>query len=300
MVYSLDEKSKLRLIAEAGVQKAVFQVKKVQKTEESYDSLTDSWSHSPGLFNNVKSGDGSFSIFYKYMNDKLGKVETRYGVIDEESKININTADQKILRNFFKVTMGFSEVEAQELAASIVDWRDKDSELSIPIGSAEDRDYRTLAYPYEAKDNKFEVLEELFLVRGMDREIYEGIEQYVTIYGKGKVNVNTAPGSVLMALGLNRRVTDKILSFRYGQDNIIGTSDDGIFTATGSIISDLSQQTSLSESEVAELSRVVEQHLTVSSRYFKVRSRASLQGKKRTQEVVCIFDRKGETLYWQE
>ncbi|MBN1872382.1 MAG: general secretion pathway protein GspK [Candidatus Omnitrophica bacterium] len=300
MVYSLDERSKLRLIAESGIKKAILQIERAKKTDEDYDSFSDDWSHSLGIFKDIRTGDGSYSVYYTFMNDKTGRAESRYGAVDEESKLNINKADQKVLRQFCRVVLGSSETEAQELAASIVDWRDKDSELSIPLGSAEDMDYRALYYPYEAKDDKFEVLEELFLVKGIDKDIYKKMEQYVTIYGKGKVNINTAPAYVLMALGLNARLTDKIISYRYGQDNMIGTADDGVFTSTGAIIPKLSQSVSLSESEIAELSRVVEQHLTVLSEHFNIRSKAALDGRRRTHEIVCIFERAGRILYWHE
>ena len=296
----LEERYKLRLIAEAGAKRAIIQIVSSMQGGETYDSLTEAWSSDAGLFQDIRVGDGNFSVSYVYVNDKNGNLATRYGAIDEESKLNINTADKIILRNFLKIAAGSSDMDAQEIAASIMDWRDKDSELSLPIGSAEDRDYRSRYYPYEAKDSHFEVLEELLLVNGIDRQIYEDIKRYITVYGDGKININTAEKVVLLSLGLDRRVADMIISFRYGEDNMIGTEDDRVFVSTANIIPALSQYIDMSESEVAVLSRVVEQNFTVASKNFKIRSQAELNGGRMTREVTCIVDRTGRILYWRE
>jgi len=47
------------------------------------------------------------------------------------------------------------DIEAQSLAASIVDFIDEDSNLSVPLGSTEDSYYHNLKEPYECKDDKF-------------------------------------------------------------------------------------------------------------------------------------------------
>jgi len=62
--------------------------------------------------------------------------------------------------------LSLDDKEAQEISAAIVDWRDGDSALSIPVGSAEDSDYHDLKEPYNCKDAPFQVLEEVLLVKG--------------------------------------------------------------------------------------------------------------------------------------
>jgi general secretion pathway protein K len=205
-----------------------------------------------------------------------------------------------IMERLFKVVLEFGEIEAQELAACIVDWRDSDSELSIPLGSAEDYDYRNLSYPYEAKDAEFEVLEELLLVKGMSEDILGKIRDYISIYGEGRVNVNTAPGEIFLALGLDEDLTDKLVTFRQGEDGVLGTDDDNIFQTTSEIVPRLSQEYSLSISEVAQLSAVVSESLTTSSSNFLARSVAKLNNRENTTEIISVFDRNGKILYWQE
>ena len=296
LVNRLDEREKLHFIAEAGVKKAISQIK--EEPEKNYDALKDDWSNSI-VFREIDIGDGEFSISHDYINEQTGLTESRYGLIDEESKININKANQPILERLFRL-VDFDEMQAQELAAAIVDWRDSDSELSIPLGSAEDSYYRNLEYPYEAKDADFEVLEEVLLVKGIDKNIFGKIKNYITIYGSGKINVNTASKVVLLALGLSEDIVDKIVSFRLGADGIIGTSDDNIFEAPSNIVPKLSQFSNLSDSEIAQLSVIVDQCLVTSSNNFMARCISKLNGKKKTTEVTCVINRSGKILYWQE
>jgi len=299
LAYRLDERSKLRFIADAGIKKAVISLAG-EEFVEGYASLSDRWSDNAVEFKEQPIGDGSFTISHTYINDISNEVFVRYGLVDEESKININKADQKILRSLFRICLDCDEDEAQRLAASVVDWRDGDSALSIPIGSAEDADYRGLQYSYEAKDADFEVPEEVLLVNGMNEDIFAKVKDYITIYGDGKVNINTASKTVLLSLGLGGDIVYNIMLFRYGKDKILGTPDDGVFTSHATIAPQLSQSFPLSESQLAQLTRVVDQSLITGSSYFTIRCTSRLNNKKNTTEIICVVDRSGKILYWHE
>lgn len=299
LVSRLDERDKLHFIAEAGIKKAIAELKKLP--QETYDSLRDGWSNSPDTFREINIGDGKVNISYDYYNEQSGRLETCYGLIDEERKININKATIPVLERLFRIVLGLDEAQAQGLAASIVDWRDDDSETVLPFGSAEDPYYRNLHYPYEAKDAEFEIPEELLLVKGMTPEAFSKIKDYITIYGSGKVNINTASSAVLLALGLSEEVVNKILSFRAGEDEIAGTSDDNFFDAPYNIVLELSQFFHLSESEIAHLSLIIQdQNLVTNSNNFMARGIAKLNGRSHTAELICIINRSGKILYWQE
>jgi len=307
LVHRLDERDKLRFIAEAGVKKAISQLKKraetetETETERQYDSLNDDWSNNIGAFKQIRVADGRFDICYDYIDEQSAISETRYGLIDEERKLNINKASHTILRRLFRIVLDFDKIEAQELAASIVDWRDNDSQLSIPLGSAEDRYYRNLKHSYEAKDAEFEVLEEVLLVRGMAEDIFEKIKDYITIYGDGTININTASKQVLLALGLEKGVVDKILAFRSGENGIEANAYDNVFCTSSEIVPKLSQFYDMSDSEVAQLSNLVsEGSLVTNSNNFMIKSTARLNNKKGKAQVVCVVNRDGKILYWQE
>jgi len=282
----------------ASVKKAIVQIGK--DYTETYDALDDNWSRNPVVFQRGKMGDGTFSVNYEYLDDRSGEPAVRYGIVDEERKININTCDMTTLRNVFRIIAGFDKMSAQEAAAAIIDWRDADSNLSIPVGSAEDLDYRVTTYPYESKDAPIEVLEELLLVKGMNQEILDRIRDYITIYGSGKVNVNTASKKVLLSLGIHKDTVDKIIAFRYGDDGEIGTADDNIFYSKDVVVSRLSQYCQMSHAEVAALNTAADMYLVTNSDHFGIKSKAKLNNKSRTAETVCVVDRNGGILYWQE
>lgn len=294
----LEDKASMRFIAEAGIRRAIAEIKK--EPEKSYSALNEAWSNNPAAFKQAPCADARFDVRYDYADEQTQARVSRWGLEDEESKINLNRADRAVLGRLFKEALALDELAAQELAASIVDWRDADSQLSIPLGSAEDLFYRGLAYPYEAKDAEFQAPEELFLVRGMTGDIFERLKGYITVYGSGRVNVNTASRPVLASLGLNRENVDKILAFRAGADRLTGTDDDNIFESVSSIVPKLSQSYSLSEADAAQFLSVADLYLAVKSDYFTARSIATYGPGKYEAKVTCAFDRSGKVLSWRE
>ncbi|MFH0731466.1 MAG: hypothetical protein V2A72_00905 [Candidatus Omnitrophota bacterium] len=305
LVYRLNDKAKLRAIAEAGVKYAHSKIRADRNSEgaeaASYDCLRSDWSDNAAQFKNVRLGDGTFSISYNYVDKKTRSIKTRYGLIDEERKINLNKASRPMIQKLFKSVLGLEETQAQELAASIIDWQDGDGNLSIPIGSAEDSYYRYLSHPYEAKDGDFEALEEVLLVKGMTNEIFDRVRDYITVYGEGKMNINTAPAAVLYSLGLNNDVVQKILAFRCGADKLEGTEDDFVFESSEGIVLTLSQVFNLGDFEAAQLTAAVsEKDLVVYSENFTIQCNAKLNNKKSKMRILCVVDKKGKVLYWQE
>lgn len=298
VIQRLEDRDRLRFAADAGIKKAIVELKKEE--EKGYDSINDSWANNPGLFRDIRVDEGSCSICYDYLNPVSLESETRYGLVDEERKININNARAPILERLLRVTLGFDEMDAQEMAASILDWRDKDSSLSIPLGSAEDSYYRNIAHSYEAKDDRFEVLEELLLVKGMKQDIFDKIRDYITIYGNGQVNINTASEEVLLALGFNEKAVYQILRYRYGKDEVPGTADDNIFNSTGNIVPRLSQTFNLSPSEIAHIGNISNLDLTTHSSSFLIRCIASIDYKDVKTVTECVVDKSGNILYWRE
>ena len=87
-----------------------------------------------------------------------------FGLIDEASKLNLNTATVEMLEALPGMTAG--------LAAAIVDWRDGDSDVSE--SGAEDETYLRLSPAYHCKNAKFESLGELRLVAGADLNLLFG------------------------------------------------------------------------------------------------------------------------------
>lgn len=81
-----------------------------------------------------------------------------FSLVDEASKLNLNTATQDMLEALPGMT--------PDLAAAIIDWRDEDSDLTS--GGAEEETYLRFNPPYRGKNAPFEFVDELRLVRGAD------------------------------------------------------------------------------------------------------------------------------------
>ena len=302
LVKHLEVKDKLHFISEAGIKLALVKLRQEDPTP-AFDALNEDWSNNIALFKDIKIGEGNFTISYDYPAPLSQIKNIRYGIMDEERKININKINQKIMRKLFQRVTELDYKEADDLAAAIIDWRDNDDEPLL--NGAENFYYHGLSLPYSSKDAEFEVLEELLLVRGMTAKIFDHVKPYITIFGQGAVNINTASSDVLTVMGLDESLVEKIILFRSGPDLQEATLDDNIFTSPSSIVANLSQFSSLSPGEVAELSNLVSSGIiTTLSKNFMIRSIAKLDNRKEISfKIVCIFEReelKGKVKYWRE
>jgi type II secretory pathway component PulK len=296
LVNRLDERDRLRFLAEAGIRKGITELTKLEV--KTYDALNDGWSNN-SIFKEISLGEREVTVSYNDINKKSGLPEVHFGFMDEERKINLNKIDAKVMERLFKIVLNYEDIQAQELGACIVDWRDQDSELTLAFGSAEDSYYNNLLAPYAAKNSDIEVLDELPLIKGFDDKVLEKVKDYVTIYGDGRININTASEVVLLALGLDENVVNKIILYRLGDDGIEATADDNIFATNTEIFPKLSQAYQFSAPEIEQLLKVCEQYLTVRSANFMIKSTARSFGKN-ALSVNSVVNRKGKVLYWRE
>jgi len=125
------------------------------------DGSDGTYTADPAVCEAVEVGDGFFWILNPSFDDDRAWY---FGIRDESSRINVNTATEDMLLKLPGMTA--------ELAASIVDWRDADNDISP--GGAENEYYLLLADPYYCKNAAFEAVEELVLVRGTSAELLYG------------------------------------------------------------------------------------------------------------------------------
>ncbi|MCF7955628.1 MAG: general secretion pathway protein GspK [Phycisphaerae bacterium] len=116
--------------------------------ERESDSLGDLWADNPEDLENVELNGCTFSV----------------EVIDEAGKLNINTLNQKKLMYLPDMT--------EEIANSILDWRDKDDDLKP--GSAEEGYYQNIPYPYRIRNKGLRTIRELLRVKGVTEELFYG------------------------------------------------------------------------------------------------------------------------------
>ncbi|MHC4587260.1 MAG: type II secretion system minor pseudopilin [Planctomycetota bacterium] len=163
-------------------------------------------------------------------------VENGYCTIlinDESGKINVNafkTSDDEIVRHRVDQILKLIDLlnykypeqspVSYSLIPAIIDWVDYDDEVTyLPFikrenEGAESNYYMDLIDPYKCKNAPFETLNELLLVKEMTPAIFhgrvgdkaqniepvDGIRQYLTIYGDGKININEASPMIIQSL----------------------------------------------------------------------------------------------------
>lgn len=92
------------------------------------------------------------------------------------------------------------------LVPSIIDWTDSDDQVTnLPFiqyenMGAESSYYNRLHVPYNCKNALLDTTEELLLVKGITEEVFDRIRDYVTVYGDGKININSASRQVIECL----------------------------------------------------------------------------------------------------
>lgn len=250
-------------LAKAGYFRALVELE--EDATLQVDSYLDPWAHNPEAFQGATLGQGSFTVSYPLPGED-GKEGFVYGVVDEDRKIDINTASKAVLVRLPGMT--------EEIADSILDWRKEHSGLG------------------KSQDRPFKVLEELLLVEGMTVELFQALRPSITIYTDGKVNLNTAPREVLKALDMADGLVNKLLRFRRGLDGMRGTKDDQSFTAIGSAEQQLNAFDPLTPQEAAQLTNLIAlNRLKVTSIFFTIHSRGTVRDGKISRSVEGIVQR---------
>lgn len=295
----LERREAIHFLAKAGVQKSRRILSNIYAKNHSsdFDAKTRMFlMNNPDFFQAMALNDGLVEV--GYTNYDGGSPVVMYGIEDEERKLNINTAAVEDMERLFHLAGGLSEEDAQDLANAVLDWREVlDQEL---VGFYGDEYYSSLNYPYEPKKGNFEILDEVLMVKGMNPDVFNRVKDFITVYGEGKVNLNTAPRPVLLALGLSDDVADFIIRGRNGEDGLSATEDDIIFNDGG-----MSMQLGgikLSPEQLAEIDQLYGGgKISSVSRFFHIRSKAVLLPSKEIRFVDCVVQANdGRMVAWRE
>jgi len=152
---------------------------------------------------------------------ELGAGRFSYTLTDEESKLNINTAQPEEIARLPGVDL--------QLAEAIV---------NSPL-------------------RPFRIKEEIFSVEGVDNELFDRLKDFITTHSKGNININTASIDVLYAAGLDEGLINIIDAFRKGPDNSVATEDDGKFEGSGDIVNTLSSYRALTAEQTKLLTGLI-------------------------------------------
>lgn len=128
-------------------------------------------------------------------------------ITDMESKIDINQLgsegdilqDSPTASRLFSLMSGeendqwFLErnLDRWELIGNLKDWIDQDTYRSGGLGGQEDSLYANEEPPYLSKNAKFDTTDEIRLVEGWNGELFEKFRDKLTIWSRGKFNLNS-------------------------------------------------------------------------------------------------------------
>jgi len=148
-------------------------------------------------------------------------------IVDEDSKIQVNlNAGQTHARDiavqqllmltspmqydelFNRASGSDKSLTREEIVCEMIDFADPDEELCDLSGGEDASSYDTKDAPYLRKNAPYDSLEELHLVNGIGDDFWAAFvdpdptdpeRRVMTVWGKGRVNVNTASSQTLLA-----------------------------------------------------------------------------------------------------
>lgn len=300
LIQKLDERSRMHYLLTGAAGQAVSYIRQqLSQSTSGYSArLKASLHDNPAVFSQIAVNNDRAGITYT-LYDGLNAME-RSGVVDEERKININTANVIVLQKLFERVLSARSDESRRLAEAVLDWRQPgESELT---GFYSQDYYANLQYPFRKKDKSYDVLDELLLIKGMTKDIYESILPFITIYGDGRININTAPAQVLYAAGLEDSVIEKLLAVRRGGDGVEATLDDHVFVKTFDVAAEVNGVIRLEPQEMRSIDALNLQNiLTSTSAFFTVEVDASVGRSQRRKQARAVYSATGnKILYWRE
>ncbi len=170
-------------------------------------------------------------------------------IVPESSRRNINLLvnEPDDLREIFDQA-NITDIQQQnELIGALTDWIDEDDFTSVNGAESDDPFY--IERGYKVKNAPLDSIDELLLIKGFTESVvfggpaevegdppYLGIARWLTVWGDGRVNVNSATAEVLLTLPeLDEWMVQAIIDGRAGLDGEFGTDDDG-FTSVEEVI----------------------------------------------------------------
>jgi DNA uptake protein ComE-like DNA-binding protein len=204
-------------IGRGGVERACWWL--ALEGNQPFSSKQQFWNHGPGDGPETNGPLAGESLD----NFAIGKGTVSLTLSEQEAKININTADAPLLQQAL-TAMGADANDISVVSDSILDWIDPD-DATRPAGAESDY-YLGLMPSYYAKNAPIDNLDELQLVKGVTRDMFNGgsSEPSRTPFPEHQLGFGHAPGQEpTYAFGLK----DAFTPFSSGKINIL-TADDKV------------------------------------------------------------------------
>ena len=294
------DKIKALYLARAGMERAIAELK---KDTNNCDGLIETWSTGKDaegkfIFKDVElqAGTGEkFTVKYPAAQDDTSGDESRF-IIDAESKININTASKELLETL----LGKYAVSTNPsvIADNILVWR-----TATGVAAPSDEDLGG----YTNKRNSFSNVEELMLVKDVTPEIYNSVKDFITVYGSGMVNLNTAGLStieILIATCVKQLEKESVADREPGDlANRIHTlqQDKNMFANLADMQNKLQGEGGLTSAQLNIFGKLAS-YADVKSTCFYIVSSGKIERDNFTYTIECVYDRQppGKIVYYHE
>lgn len=221
-----------------------------------------------------KAYPGFFEISQKIPSDDFeGTISIR--IEDENAKFNLKRLNPSTAISVKESYDSFIRLlEAlnldKDIADRITDWIDSNSDPRL-------QDSENVS-----KNADLDSIDELLLIPGIDRDSYEKLLPYVTIYGNNLININSADIPALMSLSssITKEIAERIVNYR---ENTSFIQLNDIFNVSGIGIGVISSSC-----------------CDVSGSVFRVISTAESHGIKRIAESIIESSGSNVIKYWKE
>lgn len=156
-----------------------------------------------------------------------------------EGGLNANSLNRQDWLDIFEMA-NVPSTDWDMMIDCLEDWIDENDLMQLNGAESDDEFYQDAGYP--VKNGKLDSVEELLLVKGWGPEILYGREadddgeeifgigELLTVWGDGRLNLNTASIDAMRAANLTDEKIEEILELRMGDDGLPGTADDGLPT----------------------------------------------------------------------
>ncbi|MDD4955334.1 MAG: type II secretion system protein GspK [Candidatus Omnitrophica bacterium] len=269
-------------LAKAGINRAIYEL---SGDLNAYDAFSESWADNEKIFRKISPGENpkaDSSVSYTGADG-----EKIYGAMDEQSKIDINNSSQKVLEELFN-SKGLGD-DAKGLSALLREWISSAVETE-----AEKKIFKNA--PLSSDEELLLVLEYFYKDKLRAQEAYKGIENFITVYSDGKININTVQGDILAIFARAcAQSEDETAAAASLVDKVIKLRQEKRFFKD---IRGISFDASFDTSELS-LWNKISAFLSVKSNYFKISAHATV--KEASKEVNVIFKRDSkEIAYWHQ
>ncbi len=274
--YKLDQVKAINL-AKSGAYRAIAELR-FDRAQNALDHLAEHWNNSPELFEDMELGPGKFRVGYPA--ESSGVISDGndwiFGVVDEERKINVYKATEDTWERLSQLGLDISHlIEREEGGYDTISFS---SEMEYSIHN----------FPQLFPRNIFSEMK-------IDPGELEVARKYLTVFGNGKVNINTVSREVLLVLGMSEGLADRIIDYRAGPDGLEGTHDDAPFSELVTIADKLNEFGELTPQQLADLSYFIRtEALTVRSHFFRIESTGFLEDGSVTKQVSAVLERTDE------